>query len=69
MRVGGEVVDGGDTVFHDNGAKLSVDGDDRGAALQLRGVKGSEALAKMGDGKHQSSPGGGVGGDGGSKNQ
>jgi hypothetical protein len=49
------VADGGGTMFLDDGAKALVDDDDGGAALQLRGVKGSEALVEMGDRKQWSS--------------
>jgi uncharacterized alpha-E superfamily protein len=52
---GGEVADGGGVAFLDDGVEALVDGDDSGAALQLRGVKGSEDLAEMGDGKNRSS--------------
>jgi hypothetical protein len=41
---GGEVADDG-VGFLDDGVEVPVDGDDGGAALQLRGVKGTEALA------------------------
>jgi hypothetical protein len=44
MRGGGEVVDSG-VGFLDDGVEVPVGGDDGGAALQLRGVKGTEALA------------------------
>jgi hypothetical protein len=52
---GGEVADGGGVAFLDDGVEALLDGDDSGAALQLRGVKGSEDLAEMGDGKNRSS--------------
>jgi hypothetical protein len=54
-RGGGEVADGGGAAFLDDGVEALVDGDDSGVALQLRGVKGSEALAEMRDGKNRSS--------------
>jgi hypothetical protein len=54
-RGDGEVVDSGDATFLDDGAEVLVDGDDGGESLQLRRVKWSEALAKMGDRNHRSS--------------
>jgi hypothetical protein len=48
------VADGGGATVLDVGIKAPVDDDDGVASLQLKGVKGSESLVEMGDGKNWS---------------